>query len=257
MIERLFASMFPDIRPASMLDATTHELPIKEFSLTDLVEKQVLPDLFDITCKLYTTDKIFNDIVLKKKHVEIKFVGKKKVAHCNLVILSDTAHIRVMFRQSHVNAFIGAGCEGRFDIRLNNIKPSLCIGDAVTSRGMHIAVHGNGISIGKQCLIGEDVVIQGHDAHGIVDIETQQLINAEDSRTVIEQRVWLGKRAMVLPGNRVGQGAIIGANAVVTKDIPACSMAVGIPAKVIKTGVTWSRSRYDVDEECKAFINTR
>lgn len=126
----------------------------------------------------------------------------------------------------------------------------------MTSRGIHIAVHGNGISIGKQCLIGEDVVIQGHDAHGIVDIETMELINSGDSQTVIEPRVWLGKRVMILPGNTISEGSIIGAASVVTKDIPPCSLAVGIPAKVIKSGVTWSRSRYKVDEECKDFIRS-
>nr|WP_306140054.1 acyltransferase [Pseudomonas sp. CM27] len=237
-----------------MLDAETHALPIKEYALSELSAKQILPDLFEANCKLFTTAKIFNDILQRKKNVEIKFLGKKKVANCTLVILSDTAQIRVMFRQSHAKVFIGAKCEGKFDIRLNNLKPKICVGDAVTSRGIHIAVHGNGISIGKQCLIGEDVVIQGHDAHGIVDIDTLELVNSEDSHTVIEQRVWLGKRVMVLPGNRISQGAIIGASSVVTKDVPACSLAVGIPAKVIKHGVTWSRSRYKVDDECRDFI---
>lgn len=254
MIEQLFKSMFPDTSIDTMLDAETRLLPIKEFSLTELSDKQILPDLFEANCKLFTTAKIFNDILHRKKNVEIKFLGKRKVANCRLVILSDTAQIRVMFRQSHAKVFIGARCEGKFDIRLNNLRPTICVGDAVTSRGIHIAVHGSGISIGKQCLIGEDVVIQGHDAHGIVDIETLELVNSEDAQTVIEPRVWLGKRVMVLPGNRICQGSIIGAASVVTKDVPACSLAVGVPAKVIKHGVTWSRSRYKVDDECREFI---
>lgn len=52
---------------------------------------------------------------------------------------------------------------------------------------------------------------------------------------VIEQNVWLGEGVVVLPGTRIGQGCIIGANAVVSKNIPAFSIAVGNPAKVIKT----------------------
>lgn len=256
MIEKLFKSMFPETSIDTMLDAETRTLPIKEYALSELTAKQILPDFFEPSCKLFTTAKIYNDILQRKKNVEIKFLGKKKVVNCTLVILSDTAQIRVMFRQSHAKVFIGAKCEGKFDIRLNNLKPTICVGDAVTSRGMHIAVHGTGISIGKQCLIGEDVVIQGHDAHGIVDIDTLELINSEDAQTIIEPRVWLGKRVIVLPGNRICQGAIIGAASVVTKDVPACTLAVGIPAKVIKHGVTWSRSRYKVDEECKDFINS-
>ncbi len=51
---------------------------------------------------------------------------------------------------------------------------------------------------------------------------------------VIEENVWLGDSVCVLPGVTIGKGSIIGANAVVTKNIPPQSIAVGIPAKVIK-----------------------
>ncbi|MBB6502410.1 DapH/DapD/GlmU-related protein [Pedobacter cryoconitis] len=50
----------------------------------------------------------------------------------------------------------------------------------------------------------------------------------------IEDNVWLGDGVCVLPGVTIGFGSIIGANAVVNKDIPAMSIAVGIPAKVVK-----------------------
>jgi acetyltransferase-like isoleucine patch superfamily enzyme len=51
---------------------------------------------------------------------------------------------------------------------------------------------------------------------------------------VIEEDCWLGTGAIVLPGVRVGRGSIIGAGAVVTNDIPPLSMAVGVPARVIR-----------------------
>ncbi|WP_317042156.1 LbetaH domain-containing protein [Tenacibaculum jejuense] len=51
---------------------------------------------------------------------------------------------------------------------------------------------------------------------------------------VIEDNVWLGEFVSVLPGVRIGKGSIIGANSVVTKDIPSNSIAIGVPAKVIK-----------------------
>ena len=51
---------------------------------------------------------------------------------------------------------------------------------------------------------------------------------------VIGDDVWLGRRAIILPGVCIGNGSIIGAGAVVTKDIPPFSVAVGVPAKVIK-----------------------
>jgi lipopolysaccharide O-acetyltransferase len=54
------------------------------------------------------------------------------------------------------------------------------------------------------------------------------------SSVVIENNVWLGEFVSVLPGVTIGEGSIIGSNSVVTKSIPPNSIAVGIPAKVIK-----------------------
>lgn len=51
---------------------------------------------------------------------------------------------------------------------------------------------------------------------------------------VIEEDVWIGTHALVLPGVRIGRGSIIGAGAVVTSDLPPYSVAVGSPARVIR-----------------------
>ena len=49
---------------------------------------------------------------------------------------------------------------------------------------------------------------------------------------VIEDEVWIGAHAIILPGTRVGRGAVIGAGSVVTRDIPPYAVAYGVPAKV-------------------------
>ncbi len=54
------------------------------------------------------------------------------------------------------------------------------------------------------------------------------------SRVRIERNVWLGTKVTVSRGVRIGEGAVVGANAVVTRDLPAYSVAVGVPARVIK-----------------------
>ena len=51
---------------------------------------------------------------------------------------------------------------------------------------------------------------------------------------VIGDDVWIGARVCILPGVTIGQGAVIGACAVVSKDVPAYSVAVGNPARVVK-----------------------
>jgi maltose O-acetyltransferase len=52
--------------------------------------------------------------------------------------------------------------------------------------------------------------------------------------TIIEDDVWIGARALILPGIRIGRGAIVAAGAVVTKDVPAVTVVGGNPAKIIK-----------------------
>ena len=58
---------------------------------------------------------------------------------------------------------------------------------------------------------------------------------------VIEDDAWLGTNAVVLPGVTVGRGAIVGAGAVVTTDVPPFTVVAGVPARVIRTltGVHW------------------
>ena len=50
---------------------------------------------------------------------------------------------------------------------------------------------------------------------------------------VIEDNVWIGEKASILSGVHIGKGAIIGAGAVVTKDVPAGHMALGVPARIL------------------------
>lgn len=54
------------------------------------------------------------------------------------------------------------------------------------------------------------------------------------SNPIIDDDVWIGRNAIILPVVHIGKGTIIGAGAVVTKDIPPYSVAVGVPAKVIR-----------------------
>ncbi|MCC6369607.1 MAG: acyltransferase [Bacteroidia bacterium] len=56
----------------------------------------------------------------------------------------------------------------------------------------------------------------------------------KNSSTIIKSGAWLGVNVVIMPGVTVGKNAVIGANSVVTKDIPDYSVAVGAPAKVVK-----------------------
>lgn len=95
------------------------------------------------------------------------------------------------------------------------------------------------ITIGNDVLMGRWVTISDN-AHG--KFEKEDLNMNPKSRKIfikgsveIGDRVWVGDKSSILSGVKIGEGAVIGANSVVTKDVPPFSLAVGSPAKIIKT----------------------
>ena len=96
----------------------------------------------------------------------------------------------------------------------------------------------NGVTIGDNLLTGTNVLITDN-AHGNSDKESMDIHPSlrpvvSKGKVHIGNNVWIGNNACIMPGVNVGDGAIIGANSVVTKDVPAYAVAVGIPAKVVK-----------------------
>jgi maltose O-acetyltransferase len=100
--------------------------------------------------------------------------------------------------------------------------------------GTHCEIHGH-VSIGKYVMMGPNVLIitQNHN-HDRMDIPMALQGNAESRPVHIEDDVWVGARAIILPGVRIGKGAIIGAGSVVTKNIPSYAVVGGAPAKIIR-----------------------
>lgn len=87
-----------------------------------------------------------------------------------------------------------------------------------------------GITIDDGALLGHNVVLATLN-HCMIP---EQRANLEPAPIHIGKNVWLGANAMVLPGVTIGDGAIIAAGAIVTKDVPANTIVGGIPAKKIK-----------------------
>lgn len=89
------------------------------------------------------------------------------------------------------------------------------------------------VRIGSHCLIGTHAIIMDNDFHRI---EPERRYEMPESRPiVIEDNVWIGARVIVLGGVTIGEGSCIGAGSLVIADIPPRSLAVGVPAKVIRT----------------------
>lgn len=108
----------------------------------------------------------------------------------------------------------------------------IAIGDDVHIEGYFSVAAAESVRIGDHVLIGSNVAIRDHD-HGIAPDEhraRQQLVVAP---VVVEPFVWLAQNVAVLKGVTIGRNAVVGANAVVTRSIPAGAIAAGVPARQI------------------------
>lgn len=117
-------------------------------------------------------------------------------------------------------------------------SPQLCIGDNCRFGAYNHITCINNISIGNNLLTGKWVTITDN-SHGYTDRRTlsaQPITRTLTSKgpVTIGNNVWIGDKATILPGVSIGDGAVIGANAVVTKDVPAYCVVGGNPARIIK-----------------------
>lgn len=109
-------------------------------------------------------------------------------------------------------------------------KARLVIGNnTFINSGVIISVRKQ-VIIGNNCQIANQVIIMDSDFHGIEDRSKPEV----PEPVIIEDNVWLATRCTILKGVTIGQGAVIAAGAVVTKNVPPYTLVGGVPAKIIR-----------------------
>ena len=123
--------------------------------------------------------------------------------------------------------------------REHNFNPEIIFGDYCSVYvGAHITAIksirlGNNVRMGKYVLITDNA--HGNASLELMDIAPNHRPLYSKGPVLIDDNVWIGEKASIMPGVHIGKGCIIAANAVVTKDVPPYSVVAGVPAKVIKT----------------------
>lgn len=162
-----------------------------------------------------------------------KIYGNAKVINCKLdnnIIIGENSFVRNTLLEKYTQ------------INRSNIIESTKIG-AYSYTGMNTVI--KHASIGKFCSISWGVSISGgiHNynlisPHPFIHLKSFGLVDSgeeiEKKKIIIGNDVWIGANATILPGIEIGNGAIVGAGSVVTKNVPDYAIVVGNPAKVIK-----------------------
>lgn len=145
-------------------------------------------------------------------------------------------HIRIGAR-TIIQSYSILGCWDHYCDKMN-FKPEIVIGnDCCIGEFCHITAC-NRIVIGNGLLTGRFVYISDN-SHGILSLEESDIPPIKRNlvskgEVIIGNNVWLGDKVAILSGVHIGDGAVVAANAVVTKDVPSYSLVAGVPAKTIK-----------------------
>jgi len=107
-----------------------------------------------------------------------------------------------------------------------------------------------GITIGNNVSLAPEVLIWSSNHNYLAPEQLPYDREIIKKPVVIEDNVWIGARASIIPGVTVGEGAVIGLGSVVTKDVPKCAIVAGNPARIIKYR---DIQNYDKLKENKSF----
>ncbi len=120
-----------------------------------------------------------------------------------------------------------------------NTETKIIIGNNVVIGSYDHITAFNSIVIEDNVLLGKYVTItdNSHGKNSVEELSIPPIKRDLYSKggVIIKKNVWIGDKVTILPNITIGEGAIVGANSVVTKDVPAFSVVCGNPARVIKT----------------------
>lgn len=188
--------------------------------------------------KVIGTKIFLNGKMLKDNYPDGMYEDRQNNKICFDRSLSD--QLTVLFQGSDNTLHIGKNVSvGKLHIKFGN-NGFCSIGDntEITGAGFHVS--NARLQIGKDCLLGAQIVLRTHDAHHIFDLETHQRINyAKD--IVVGDHVWIAYHATLLGGAGIGTGSVVGAGAVTSSLFGDHVIIAGVPAKVIREKVCWSK----------------
>lgn len=240
--------------PSQLFSDETLATPMISATFNECREVADIRGAFGPDSRLSLSENLWNAI--KSGRQQKLSIGEMNVAPgktIKVTIAGFTGSIKALSGSSG-EILMGRCGAVRIDARLGH-QGRLLIGDKTTVNGAQFIAVGDTIVLGKDNMLSSEILMQGIDQHGIIDIATREFINAGRSGIVTGQHCWIGRRATVLPSTKIGAGSIVGACSLITTDVPPNSIAAGVPARVIRTGATWTRPSAQIDPETADYLD--
>lgn len=173
-----------------------------------------------------------NRLILKRN---IRYIGKNvklrfssRFIHGEYISIADD----VVMSQNLLIAVYPEFANQDMPVKRNNT--GVIINQGVSANRNLTIYCADSVVIGRNCMLGSNILITDND-HGINAEDTSyrnQILKTK--QTIIEEECWIAQNTCILAGSHIGKRSIIGAGSIVKGDIPPYSIAVGVPATVIR-----------------------
>jgi acetyltransferase-like isoleucine patch superfamily enzyme len=243
------SSFDPSILTCGNQDLPIHSLPFSNASQEKNIVKECINSLPAI-CFTNQQASLINGIISYPiedkanltKYIRIGFHGKADPSSLEGVEieLNSVCALQINISHSNTKFRMGKKSEGGWTFILFR-DASIQIGDNVTCNGSVVMVDNGELVISDDCMFANAHIHVG-DNHAIFDLKSGNRLNVRRAKVRFEPHVWVASHATVIGDSVIGAGSIIAANATVKGDVPRYTLVAGVPARVIKSDVCWTRS---------------
>lgn len=191
----------------------------------------------------------------------IKFNGTIEVRNNSRFIIGDNVTIEnanPWLVANEAVCEVGANCKFKKTGLVNVLdNAEFYIGDGSTfENNYHMSIQeGTTCRFGNDCMASNDLIVRTNDGHTIFDNEKKANVNTvpeirSKRQIILGKHVWVGQRCALLYNTKIGDNTIVGMGSVVKGNFDGNCMIAGVPAKIIKRNISWSRKKVgNYDEE--------
>ena len=178
----------------------------------------------------------------------LQFATPRRISNPGCIWIGDDVSLGPGCMLSPTRKYPGAFMQGAPDVDVQHFEPEIRIGNRVSATGYLTIGAAARVEIGDDALLASHIFISDNQhGHSRTDLPYKYQPLEKIAPVSIGKGCWIGEHVVIMPGVDVGDMSIIGANSVVTKSIPPRSIAVGSPARVIRSWNTeteaWESAR--------------